>query len=569
VRSRRSKGGLTVRAIAGTHTVLLGMDLREPAGCLGFAVHRTDHTEGEAAWLRGMKTFPSVLPNPPPGSDYSTRDHPIQSFQWGDYSAKPEHDYTYAVSAMGGAPGALAPLATTAVRVRTETEDDGVHGVWFNRGVAGSQAFARRFPDFVPGPDPDESHPAMRWLSRGLGEAFLAFCAEALGPGWGLRGAFYEFTWGAGLSALAAARDRGVDLQLVVHGRDRDVQPGKDDDRTAAQARVAALKYGLDVEGVLHWRAAANKSALQHNKFLVLLRDGVPVAVWTGSTNLTRGGIYGHSNVAHLIRDRAVAAAFHAEWQDLAAQRTTVELRAVHEGGQPVNQVVPAASGTGIVFSPRATTSTLLPWYARVFDSGAQSAHITGAFGLHAVFRQTLGVARPEAMRTVLLEKVPPRAAAIPRVDPNVRISTGSHLASGNLEHWAEEFLTGFNTHVKYIHTKIILVDPMTDDPTVITGSANYSDNSTTTNEENTVVIRSGRTRASSRRAVKRVADIYLTEYHRLFMHFAFRAMSQGRTLNEGTRQWTGHLESDDGWALRYYRPGSWRALQRRLYSGG
>ena len=53
VRTRRKKRGLTVQAVAGTHTVLLGFDLDDPAGCLGFAIHRTDHTEGEARWLRG------------------------------------------------------------------------------------------------------------------------------------------------------------------------------------------------------------------------------------------------------------------------------------------------------------------------------------------------------------------------------------------------------------------------------------------------------------------------------------------------------------------------------------
>ncbi len=78
-----------MQAVAGTHTVLLGFSLDDPAGCLGFAIHRTDHTEGEARWLRGMKTFGSVVPEPPPGSDWPTNAHPVQGFQWGDYAAKP------------------------------------------------------------------------------------------------------------------------------------------------------------------------------------------------------------------------------------------------------------------------------------------------------------------------------------------------------------------------------------------------------------------------------------------------------------------------------------------------
>ena len=73
--------GLAVHAVAGTHAVLLGFDLTDPAGCLGFGIHRTDHTVGEGYWLRGMKTFASLVPPPRTGMDLSLRDHPIQGFQ--------------------------------------------------------------------------------------------------------------------------------------------------------------------------------------------------------------------------------------------------------------------------------------------------------------------------------------------------------------------------------------------------------------------------------------------------------------------------------------------------------
>lgn len=68
MRHRESNRELTVQAIAGTHCVLLGIDLEDPAGCLGFAIHRTDHTEAEAYWLRGLKVFPSIVPNPAAGT---------------------------------------------------------------------------------------------------------------------------------------------------------------------------------------------------------------------------------------------------------------------------------------------------------------------------------------------------------------------------------------------------------------------------------------------------------------------------------------------------------------------
>jgi len=82
MRNKEQKGGLSIQAIAGTHVVLLGMDLpkEDCPGLLRFALRREDHTEGEQYWLSGYKTFKSVEPSPPPGMLYSTRQHPIQGF---------------------------------------------------------------------------------------------------------------------------------------------------------------------------------------------------------------------------------------------------------------------------------------------------------------------------------------------------------------------------------------------------------------------------------------------------------------------------------------------------------
>ena len=557
MRAFHDEGGLSVRATAGTNTVLLGWDLDDPAGCLGFGVHRTDHTEDEAYWLRGLKVFRSVVPHPGVGMDFSLRSHPVQGFQWGDYTAKPEHDYTYRVVAWGGTPGALTSLAEVRVDVRTEAEDDGLHGIWFNRGVAGSQAFVKRFGQFTPPVGASENHPAFAWLSRGLGEAFARFVGRANGPEWGLRGAFYEFTWKTGLSALAAARDAGADVQLVVHGRDRDAA-GKDSDTTAEDNRAAVVAVGLD--DVVTWRTAPNKSALQHNKFLVLTRAGQPVAVWTGSTNLTQGAIFGHLNVGHLIGDPAVAQRFLDYWAQLADQAvTTAALRLWTESTNPVEL---AAPGIATILSPRATTSRLLDGYGDAFDGAVSSAHITGAFGLNKVFRQRLGVDRG-LVRTVLLDQKPDAGQEIPTVDPDVRVSWGDYLHKVTFEQWADEHLTNFNAWVKFIHTKIIMIDPLAPSPVTLTGSANYSDNSTTDNEENTVVIRGDGTPAGDA-AARRVADIYLTEYQRLFMHFVFRDWAaKDAEGGEGG----GFLAEDDGWTERYYEPGGWRARQRATFA--
>jgi len=82
VRVRKDNGRFSVHAISGTYVVLLGINAKESAtkGLLGFAVYRTDHTENEAYWIQGFRTFEETLPNPAPGALVSTHEHPVQAF---------------------------------------------------------------------------------------------------------------------------------------------------------------------------------------------------------------------------------------------------------------------------------------------------------------------------------------------------------------------------------------------------------------------------------------------------------------------------------------------------------
>ena len=123
----KKNGDFSVNAISGTYVVLLGMNTTQPAakGLLGFAVHRTDHTENEEYWIKGFRTFKETLPNPVPGSLVSTQEHPVQAFLWGDYTAKASHKYTYKVVPMFGTPQNLKPGTPVEVSVSTEEEDQG------------------------------------------------------------------------------------------------------------------------------------------------------------------------------------------------------------------------------------------------------------------------------------------------------------------------------------------------------------------------------------------------------------------------------------------------------------
>jgi len=99
MRAASARDGLSVQAIAGTHTVLLGVDLADPVGCLRIGIHRSDHTEGEAYWLRGMKTFAWLVPHPAPGMDFSQRGHPVQGSSG---ATAPPDPHSFMVHSWGG-----------------------------------------------------------------------------------------------------------------------------------------------------------------------------------------------------------------------------------------------------------------------------------------------------------------------------------------------------------------------------------------------------------------------------------------------------------------------------------
>ena len=62
----------------------------------------------------------------------------MQTFRWGDYTAKPDHRYTYRVVALTGSPGQLTPVEEVSVAARTEGHRLGAHTIVFNRGATPS-----------------------------------------------------------------------------------------------------------------------------------------------------------------------------------------------------------------------------------------------------------------------------------------------------------------------------------------------------------------------------------------------------------------------------------------------
>ncbi len=397
------------------------------------------------------------------------------------------------------------------------------------------------------------------WLGRGLDDAMLGFIQRAKNSGFGLRAAVYEFTWEDVAKEFNAAAKRGADVHLMIAGQTKGGDKSIRNENTPAAKMLPAKIY--------NWRDAATIN-ISHNKFILLLKAGKPVAVWTGSTNMTDGGVFGQSNVGHIVEDAGVAAQYLKYWNELAKNPAKSDFSKIND-----EVPVPEKDTTGIevIFSPREQKEALL-WYAKMVQSAKTAAFITLPFGIGAEMLPALTTSR-QFLKFVLMD-----TKGVPALTKNFepaakvpwnRVAVGQLISAGVLEQWNADKLTNLNDHVRFLHTKYMLIDPLGDNPMVITGSANFSAASILNNDENTLVIHKD----------PRVADIYLTEYMRQFVHYSFadHVMGDASSVKPATgskKTTTGpgkgkklYLSPDSSW-IKPFKKGTAADAMRKYFSG-
>jgi len=93
----------------------------------------------------------------------------------------------------------------------------------------------------------------------------------------------------------------------------------------------------------------------------------------------------------------------------------------------------------------------------------------------------------------------------------------------------------------------------------VISGSANFSPASTNSNDENMLLI-PGDTE---------VADVYFTEFARIFNHFYARWWASQLNTGAADAETASFLDETEAWQAPYFTAGNPKQLQRELYSSG
>ena len=540
-----SQDDFRVKAYAGTSGVLLAMDVAESRrqGLLGFAIEQKEGTR-KRNWLLNSLTFPGRPHMLPKWNATPSNRAPIQKFRWADYSIKPNTTCKYRVHLAYGT--AEAPELCESLEVTVSTDDGRPkdHRVVFNRAVAASQGFERRFPELnkllgekrdLPIEQwPDEPR---QWLQHGLLDQILAFIERARDNRWALDIAIYEYELTAIIDAVNAAHERGVAVRVLFHAKAGDTQ---------TLENIASLKK-IPVAS----KKARVTAKIFHDKFIVLSRvntpgEPVPQAVMCGSTNFTENAIYRQANVVHIADDKAVAgsylALFDLIWNDAEDVGATRKWITQNNPMDPGNALFAG-------FSPRSGGSDLAE-FINVIRGADKDVLFATAFMLpEPILDALLGSANDDVLRYGI-QNSKSRITGF-HADRSAEFTAAALLTSG-LEGWVKEGLKGQRGHL-LVHLKAIVANFTTDAPVIISGSHNLSAAASSGNDENYLIIRGDRD----------LADRYGLEILRFYEHYRFRYYARLLKLKK-----VRPLATDDSWSADYFARGHLKALSRLRFSG-
>ncbi len=517
------------------------------ADCLGFAIHR-QVVRGGTVVAEGLIDnrvgFPADSPRP--GETRPSSEWPFQRYTWTDHGVGEGDEISYRISPVLGRDGALSVDEDSAAHVGPVPVTAAVTGgaAYFNRGIVLSQFMLRHLPPgWSSAPLADkraalgqltaglraDSSDLRRFLMGDLGAALLSLLDVELAAGSDLHAALYEISDQALIAALARFGDR-AHVVLANGSSDNSRNPRIPKPYVDGNAEAAdALEGVVD----LRRRMFFSSQGLGHNKFLVVIRDGRPAAVWTGSTNWATTGLCTQVNNAVLLEDPALAAAYLEQWHRLADDNEPVPDRGVdaptfgaalttgndrvHEsshggttsrvwfsrtsGGAEVDEVIDLIEAAEqaiyfLLFEPGTASPVMAALTARLADP---DVHVHGVINTIKS-----GAPRtPERGNEVEVAVVGPATPTTPfRLDIVQPEGVEDDLASWAIEVTRQDFVIGSGGVIGHaiVHSKAIVIDPFTH-PVVITGSHNFSRRASTHNDEN-LLIRAGDAEMAERYAV-------------------------------------------------------------------
>jgi phosphatidylserine/phosphatidylglycerophosphate/cardiolipin synthase-like enzyme len=520
-----------VLALANNDVVQIVWKYDDPIeGCLGFEVSRQEGgAEPNGNWIplpawvgfKGQKN--------PTWTAHTTSEWPIQKFEWKDLTATRGKTYGYRIVPMTGAPGRLRPrgdLALYAKPVALTPKCSKSFSAYFNRGILSTQFVAHQIK---PGPSgapnyrvlkdridqPDD--PLRKALAGQLTEGVESLLQRAESNGGSCYAALYELNDPELLERLLGMKDR---LHLILSN-------AGPDDATNESARQSLHDNGTDITDRM-----LGSSHIGHNKFVVYVDAvGAPQAVLLGSTNWTDTGLCAQSNNAVVVESADLAKAYKDYW-DLLKEDVKQGSDLRKADAQPAFAAKIDGANTTLWFSPNTPKARSRPKKGQKKKTEATPPDLEQVFELMNAAEQAILFLVFQPGKPSIVEQ----AAQIGKARPNlfIRGAATDPKAVGSwdaiLQHragqapdrvvaasaindqfafWVKELLkSGPQAHA-IVHSKIVVIDPMSPNCVVITGSHNLGFKASYDNDENLLIVRGHQTLAHA--YAVNIMDVY---YH-------------------------------------------------------
>ena len=363
-------------------------------------------------------------------------------------------------------------------------------------------------------------------------------------------------------------------------------------DAENAPERPVLRKAHVDLQDRLF-----NNDHIGHNKFVVYVdTKNQARAVLTGSTNWTSTGLCGQTNNSLLIESNDVADAYRHYWERLSKDpilspkppgstgslKTNVQGQTLRVDNMKSDAAKLDAGKTDVTlwYSPntRATkkdeNSPTPMDLSMVFSimRGAKQAvlflvFLPARFGNQSIIAEAVKVGQEDKELFVMgaisdgsaLPNyiVPPPKKNAPKgsktktiVEPAIFIPQGApNVLFIRAVQLMKATVTGdFNPEMltlghAIIHDKIVVVDPLSKDCAVITGSHNLGYKASYGNDENLLVVRGNQA----------LAQAYAVHIIDVYDHYKFRAVQLERA-NQKKDLWEGFLDTNDRWQDPYLK---------------
>lgn len=555
-------GDLVLRAYPGAGSVLLAFDVPESLrhDLAGFAVQYTDPAD-QADWLVNRLTFTvPVTTDTTPGQRQSiassTESAPLQKFHWVHFPpALTAGEFTYRAVAMlfkAGSETEIEPGPEASVAV--DLLDDGHPGfsLGFTRGYVSSQAYASRFHNapIVPSPQTidfptDPFKEPYAWLGFHARELMFAALDEvAAEPSATLDVFAYDFNEPDIVRALAHLGPR---LRLFLDDSKTHVtQPGGRVPLEEAAKAILEASAGAANVKVGHF------ARFQHNKVLIVRRNGTPTKVLAGSANFSVRGLYVQSNNVFVFDDTQIAGLYGQAFDQAWSTPSTAAFAA-----NPVSEswfaarsaALPAVS---VSFSPHKDPNLSLSVVADAIKAAKSSV-------LFAIMEiGTGGGPVLEAVRALPARSDLYAFGTTQRLDGSLSVTKPgeasafvpfAYLKSKVPPPFQAEYSGGAG---QVIHHKFVVVDFNGANPIVFAGSSNLAEGGEEENGDNLIAIKD-----------PRIATSYAVEAIGLIDHYRFRVVQQA--ANDDTPLRLKHRSED--WTADYYNPDSPKQRERLLFA--